>query len=122
MSRSSPAEMRDAKRVARVFPRQFRPPQVSIDMNSDLRTQLAALHSELARTSSVDPQSRELLVSILGDITRLLGAGAASSEAADEDRPLNERLDEVAVQFEAEHPALGTAIRRVVDALAKAGI
>lgn len=91
-------------------------------MNSDLRTQLAALHSELARTSSVDPQSRELLVSILGDITRLLGAGGTSSEAADEDRPLNERLDEVAVQFEAEHPALGTAIRRVVDALAKAGI
>ncbi len=91
-------------------------------MNSDLRTQLAALHSELARTSSVDPQSRELLVSILGDITRLLGVGGTSSEALEEDRPLNERLDEVAVQFEAEHPALGTAIRRVVDALAKAGI
>jgi hypothetical protein len=95
---------------------------VSIDMNSDLRTQLAALHSELARTSSVDPQSRELLVSILGDITRLLGTGATSGESAEEDRPINERLDEVAVQFEAEHPALGTAIRRVVDALAKAGI
>lgn len=91
-------------------------------MNSDLRTQLAALHSELARTSSVDPQSRELLVSILGDITRLLGAGGTQNETADEDRPLDERLDEVAVQFEAEHPALGAAIRRVVDALAKAGI
>ena len=91
-------------------------------MNSDLRTQLAALHSELARTSSVDPQSRELLVSILGDITRLLGAGDTPTESADEDRPLDERLDEVAVQFEAEHPALGAAIRRVVDALAKAGI
>lgn len=91
-------------------------------MNSDLRTQLAALHDELARTSSVDPQSRELLVTILGDITRLLGAGGTAAKSEDDDRPLNERLDEVAVQFEAEHPALGTAIRRVVDALAKAGI
>lgn len=91
-------------------------------MNSDLRNQLAALHDELARTSSVDPQSRDLLVTILGDITRLLGAGGPTAKPEDDDRPLNERLDEVAVQFEAEHPALGTAIRRVVDALAKAGI
>jgi hypothetical protein len=88
-------------------------------MNSELRDQLAALHTELARTSSVDPQSRELLVSLLGDITRLLGPAGRADE---DDRPVHERLDGLAVQFEAEHPALGAAIRRVVDALAKAGI
>jgi hypothetical protein len=91
-------------------------------INPDLRTQLSALHSELARTSSVDPQSRELLVNLLGDITRLLGEPALASAEADDDRPVHDRLDHLAVQFEAEHPALGTAIRRVVDALGKAGI
>jgi hypothetical protein len=90
--------------------------------NPDLRNQLAALHSELARTSSVDPQSRELLVNLLGDITRLLGSTSATPQTDDDDRPLDERLETLAVQFEAEHPSLGTAIRRVVDALGKAGI
>ena len=89
--------------------------------NPDLRSQLAALHSELARTSSVDPQSRDLLVNLLGDITRLLGSTTDALEL-DDDRPLDERLETLAVQFEAEHPALGTALRRVVDALGKAGI
>lgn len=90
-------------------------------MKSDLREQLTSLHSELARTTSVDPSARELLIDILGDITRLLGE-SGDLRSDDGERPINERLDAVAVQFEAEHPALGTAIRRVVDALAKAGI
>lgn len=88
-------------------------------MNSDLRNKLSALHSELSRTSSVDPQAQALLVTLLDDITRLLGT---SVQPAEEDAPLTERLDGLAVQFEAEHPALSTAVRRVVDALGKAGI
>jgi len=89
-------------------------------MNNELRERLASLHSELARTSSVDPQSRELLITLLSDITRLLGPSSSVSE--EDERSVAERLDELAVQFEAEHPALGTAIRQVVDTLAKAGI
>jgi hypothetical protein len=89
-------------------------------MNNELRERLASLHNELARTSAVDPQSREILITLLSDITRLLGPSSSRSE--DEQRSVAERLDELAVQFEAEHPALGTAIRQVVDTLAKAGI
>lgn len=88
-------------------------------MDSELREHLASLHTELARTSAVDPQSRELLITLLGDITRLLGP---SQDDADEQRSVTEKLDDLAVQFEAEHPALGAAIRQVVDTLAKAGI
>jgi hypothetical protein len=91
-------------------------------MSSELRDQLAALHAELARTTSVDPQSRELLTDILNDVTRLLANAPAGAATAASDPPLESRLDAVAVQFEAEHPTLGAAIRRVVDALAKAGI
>ncbi len=86
-------------------------------MNADLRKQLESLHGELARTNSVDRDSRELLTALLDDISRLL-----ESEPAGSEQSLTERLDGLAVQFEAEHPALGDAIRRVIDALGKAGI
>ena len=88
-------------------------------MNAQLRTQLESLHAELDRTHAVDDEARELLVTLLGDITRLLHR---STRSAAEHESLAERLDALAVQFEAEHPAVGTAIRSLVDALGKAGI
>jgi hypothetical protein len=87
-------------------------------VSSDLNKQLASLHTELARTNVVDREARDLLVTLLNDISRLL----ETKPAAPDEHSLTERLDEVAVQFEAEHPQLSTAIRRVVDTLAKAGI
>src|SRR5690606_41997787 len=93
-------------------------------VSSDLRNKLAELHAELARTNRVDAQSRELLATLADDIARLLGPPAPTSERAESTvrRETSERLEELAVQFDAEHPALSTAIRRVIDALAKAGI
>ncbi len=88
-------------------------------MRTDLKDQLAALHAELVRIPSVeDAELRQRLIELLGDITRLLGKPASAGEQ----HSLIEHLDALAVQFEAEHPALGTALRRVVDALGKAGI
>ena len=88
-------------------------------MRTQLKDQLAALHAELDRTRSVDdPELRQQLIVLLGDITRLLG----KPTTAGEHNSLIEQLDALAVRFEADHPALGTAIRQVVDALAKAGI
>ena len=87
-------------------------------MKTDLKDRLAALHAELAATPSVDAQLRPQLIELLGDITRLLGKPATVGEK----HSLIEQLDALAVQFEAEHPALGTALRQVVDALGKAGI
>jgi hypothetical protein len=88
-------------------------------VNPRLRQQLETLHNELRQADPVDSESRALLVTLLSDITRLL---EKSGTPSDEDRSVTERLNELAVQFEAEHPALGTAIRQVVDTLAKAGI
>jgi hypothetical protein len=86
---------------------------------TELKDRLAALHAELVNTRSVDdPELRQRLIELLGDITRLLGKPATAGEK----HSLIEQLDALAVQFEAEHPALGNAIRQVVDALAKAGI
>lgn len=87
-------------------------------MKTELKDQLAALHAELVRTQSVDPQQRSLLIALLGDITRLLGKPVTAGEQ----HSLAEHLDSLAVRFEADHPALGNALRQVVDALGKAGI
>lgn len=88
-------------------------------MATELKDRLAALHAELVRIRSVeDPELRQRLIELLGDITRLLGKPATPGEH----NSLIEQLDGLAVQFEAEHPALGNAIRQVVDALGKAGI
>ena len=86
-------------------------------MSADLRKQLESLHGELASTDSVDGESRELLIRLLSDIARLLDAQPDVSDAN-----LADQLNEAAVQFETQHPALSTALRRVVDTLAKAGI
>jgi hypothetical protein len=86
---------------------------------TELKDRLASLHAELARTRSVDdPELRQRLIELLGDITRLLG----KPTTAGEHHSLVEQLDALAVRFEADHPALGNAIRQVVDALGKAGI
>jgi len=86
---------------------------------TELKNRLAALHAELVSTPSVDdPELRQRLIELLGDITRLLG----KPTTAHEHNSLIEQLDGLAVQFEAEHPALGNAIRQVMDALGKAGI
>jgi hypothetical protein len=88
-------------------------------MTADLRQQLQALHTELGRAQRIDPELHTLLVTVLGDITQLLEQPGANTL---QDAPLADRLETVAVKFEAEHPALGTAIRQVVDTLGKAGI
>ncbi|HEV8333086.1 MAG TPA: DUF4404 family protein [Steroidobacteraceae bacterium] len=88
-------------------------------MATELKDRLASLHAELVRTRSVDdPELRQQLIELLGDITRLLG----KPTTAGEHDSLIEQLDALAVRFEADHPALGNAIRQVVDALGKAGI
>jgi hypothetical protein len=86
---------------------------------TELKDRLASLHAELARTRSVDdPELRQQLIEVLGDITRLLG----KPTTAGEHDSLIEQLDALAVRLEADHPALGAAIRQVVDTLGKAGI
>ncbi|HEU4600605.1 MAG TPA: DUF4404 family protein [Steroidobacteraceae bacterium] len=88
-------------------------------MNTDQRLQLAQAQAALRQMQSVSPEERELLISMLADITRLLGQPGEDESA---NQSLIDRLDELAVHFEAEHPSLGAALRRVVDALGKAGI
>lgn len=89
-------------------------------MNEDIQQQIVALHErlELVDRRSIDPATRESFVLLLNDLTTLLG----NPSLDDDDQPLTERLETLAVRFEAEHPAVGSSVRQLIDALAKAGI
>jgi hypothetical protein len=95
-----------------------------------LRDQLGKLHEELGGVRHVDPQSRQLLTEVLEDIQRLLQPDHAPAPQPGSSPPgipmgnvsLPERLEKVAVQFEADHPALAAGSRRLIDLLGKAGL
>lgn len=89
-------------------------------MSPDIQQHILALHDKLERLErdAVDSRTRDALMLLLNDLTRLLGAASLENE----NHPLTERLEQLAVNFEAEHPAVGTAVRQLIDALAQAGI
>jgi hypothetical protein len=100
-------------------------------MDTDaLRDQLMKLHEELGAARRVDPRSHQLLGEIMEDIKRLMeqdptpsgSAAAASPGRPATARSLPDRLEKIAVQFEADHPTLAASSRRLVDLLGKVGL
>jgi predicted component of type VI protein secretion system len=81
-----------------------------------LRDQLEKLHAELKGAQQVDSQSNQLMLEVLQDIQRLLEQKPAA------DASLPGRLEQVAVQFEVDHPTLAASSRRLIDLLGKAGL
>jgi hypothetical protein len=86
-----------------------------------LRERLAKLHAELADAHQENPATRQSLGEILPDVKRIIEtpAGAADSSV---DKTLPDRLERLAVQFEAEHPTLAASARRLIDLLSEVGI
>ena len=88
--------------------------------DENLRELLARIKDHLAKAGSIDQDSRALLSTVVRDIERTLSSGGEGAVAqAAESAP---RLEAVAVQLEAEHPALAQGLRQFVDLLVKAGI
>ena len=89
-----------------------------------LRELLSRVHERLSSSGSVDSESRELLGIVMRDIERALDGTpvAAGAAPAPEAGLHTSRLESLAVEFEAGHPALAEVLRELVDALGKAGI
>ncbi len=89
-----------------------------------LNEQIRKLHEELANVRRLEPRSSQLLGEIMSDIKRLTdeSSAAPASPAAASAVSLPDRLEEIAVQFEADHPTLAASSRRLVDLLGKAGL
>jgi hypothetical protein len=103
-------------------------------MDTDaLREQLMKLHQELGVARRIDPRSQQLLGEIMEDIKRLMDQDLTASDPAGSSWPgqsaaaaaapsLPDRLEKIAVQFEADHPTLAASSRRLVDLLGKVGL
>lgn len=83
-----------------------------------IKQQLAVLHEQLTALQTVDAETRQLLVVLLADISRLLQATTTGAG----DHTSTESLETLAAKFDVDHPALSNALRQLLDALAKAGI
>ena len=86
-----------------------------------LRDLLTRVHQRLSQADSVEPEARELLIALTGDIERALGRGGGPAGRAAANHPV-QRLEGLAVRFEADHPSLAQVLRQLIDALGKAGI
>jgi Domain of unknown function (DUF4404) len=87
---------------------------------TSLRERLAKLHAELDDAHKQDPTARKSLGEVLPDVKRMVEEPNTGGPAIDKTLP--DRLERVAVQFEAEHPTLAASARRLVDLLSEAGI
>lgn len=74
---------------------------------------LEELHSELGRTHSIDPESRQLLEQLQNDIQAVLKQSTAENHAS-----LVGRLTMAVNHLEESHPALTKTIKNILDNLA----
>jgi hypothetical protein len=84
-----------------------------------MQHKLRDLHLELSQAHRLDPNDRAMLETVLKDLRELLDQ---SEEETAVQTGHGDSLEGAAVRLEASHPTLATAIRSVMDALAKAGI
>src|SRR5690348_17218160 len=87
-----------------------------------LRQLLARVHERLSATHTVDPETREMLATVMRDIDAALVGSADSVTSAPvsaEARVASAqpRLEALAVRFEAEHPSLARLLRQIGELL-----
>ena len=87
---------------------------------TELQKTLETLQAELKTATSVDDETRAKLAALSEDIRRL--SEKEGSEPADELGSLTERVQDLVLKFETEHPQLTTALNQVSAALANLGI
>ena len=89
-----------------------------MDTNS-FREHLAKLHAELTAAHGTDTKDGDSLSKMILDIHGLIDKPESTPTA---DKSLSDRLERLAVQFEADHPTLAASARRLVDLLGEVGI
>lgn len=93
-------------------------------MDSNLKTSLSSLRSQLAGAGPIDDELQELLTQLDGDIKQLLERRAAAEANPGESSTygLAERTQEISAKFAAQHPQLEPALRELGNILSSMGI
>jgi hypothetical protein len=104
--------------------------------DESLRQLLARVHERLSSTSAVDPESREMLATVMRDIDGALAKGSATGTTEPAGGTVSAvpvspearvsatapRIEELAVRFEADHPTIAQLLRQIGTLLGQAGI
>jgi hypothetical protein len=85
-----------------------------------LHSKLVQLHDELARTESVDENTRAVLADLRNDIQDLLDR--PSDQDDQRYNRLSTRLSANLAHFESDHPRLTAAMERAIGALVQMGV
>lgn len=80
-----------------------------------LKQQLQQLHSVLQQHPDLDDESRQLLQSIADDI-------ANQPSDAQSEPGLNHQVQQQAIRFEQDHPALSEVLKQIMDTLGRIGV
>ena len=85
---------------------------------AELLSTLESLHAQLQSAGSIDDETRSLLAALTEDIQRLTQGDQDAGETAN----FSERIQELTLKFESEHPQITEALNQVSSALANLGI
>lgn len=86
-------------------------------MQKTLAEEIEAVRTELRQVSSADTDLLTILGRVVHDVTTLTGEETPARREA-----LSGRLEQQALLFEADHPRLAGALRRLIRALADLGV
>lgn len=84
-----------------------------------IKQSLERLHRDLATSTDVDPELKELLAVLDQDIHQVLAEGSEDPPHA---HGLVERAESIAARFRADHPKLEPIFREVIDTLGRIGV
>ena len=87
---------------------------------NELHQSLEKMHEELRKVSSLDNESKNILLQISSDIKNLLKE--PEEKVVDEKDDLISNLKDTAANFESEHPELAESIHLVIHTLSNMGI
>jgi hypothetical protein len=87
-------------------------------VSQSIDLQIQTLHRHLTELHQIDSATQEQLLILQADINRLLDSDAVDPA---ESSP-TDAVESLAARFDADHPALSSALRSLVDSLGKAGI
>ena len=87
---------------------------------AELRSKLQELHESLQSMDHVDEETRDLISAVSSDLKRVLEP--SPNWTAEEMGPVSQRMRELLLKFETDHPQITGLMGRVADSLANLGI
>lgn len=87
---------------------------------NQLQSSLSELHESLTNVEQLDDETRQMMETLAADLQRLLRKEGELS--ADDVAPVSNRLQELLLRFETEHPQITGILGRLASSLANLGI